>query len=141
MIDDQTRHNMHQSQLINFRFLASGEYSTQQEHKVCFITEQSQCYNVPSSAECAVNSWSQRKSWSRVLYTLCTHYVHWAGVRVGGLCKKYTYSVYTVMSVHCASHQAGSGGGFILRCEELFVEKKNPLSSSRKYCIFYTRCF
>ena len=83
---------------------ASGVYGTQ-EHKVCFITEQSQCYNVPSSAECAVNSWSQRKSWSRVLYTLCTHYVHWAGVRVGGLCKKYTYSVYTsLMSVHCASH-------------------------------------
>ena len=91
---------------------------------MCFITEQSQCYNVPSSAECAVNSWSQRKSWSRVLYTLCTHYVHWAGVRVGGLCKKYTYSVYTVMSVHCASHQAKAG--------DLYSDVKNYLSNVRE---------
>ena len=103
---------------------------------MCFITEQSQCYNVPSSAECAVNSWSQRKSWSRVLYTLCTHYVHWAGVRVGGLCKKYTYSVYTVMSVHCASHQAKAGD--LYSDVKNYLSRKNLLSSSCKYCIFYT---
>ena len=40
------------SLILDFlRVSHSMAYGTQEEHKVCFITEQSQCYNVPSSAE------------------------------------------------------------------------------------------